>query len=264
MTRHRDLRAIVVAAAILAALAVIVPVDWISLLLLAPVAFFLTGYAILLASFVEGPRTGPRALWISVALSLAVLALLPLPLNFLGGLRPGTWAVGLVLVVLVAAAIAAARRAAHPGSEAPASPTLPKPSPFAALLGLGALALAAGAIVLSQTTVANGDAEGFTALWLKPAPGQAPGAAKVRIGVDNQEQHYTTYEVTAKFIGGGEVTRTLSLYPGSHTTFDLVATPQPTPGDPTFVAVTLNRQPEEGAVGPYRRVYGWIPASTDE
>ncbi|MBS1844386.1 MAG: hypothetical protein JST53_08225 [Actinobacteria bacterium] len=264
MTRHRDLRAIALAAAILAVLAVVVPVDWISFLLLAPVAFFLTGYTILLACFVEKPQPWPRAFWISLALSLAVLALLPLPLNFLGGLRPGTWSAGLVLVVLGAAAIAAARRGSYPSAEAPARPALPRPSPFAALLGLGALALAAGAIVLSQTTVSNSDAEGFTALWLKPAPGQGPGEAKARIGIDNQEQHYTTYEVTAKFIGGGEVTRTLSLYPGSHTTFDLAATPQPTPDDPTFVAVTLKRKPEEGAVAPYRRVYGWIPASTEE
>lgn len=264
MTRHRDLRTIVLAASILAILAVVVPVDWISLLLLLPVAFFLSGYAILLACFVERPQPWPRAFWISLALSLAVLALLPLPLNYLGGLRPGTWAAGLVLVILVAAAIAAARRGGHPGSEAPATFALPRPSPFAALLGLGALALAAGAIVLSQTTVANGDAEGFTELWLKPAPSQDGGAARVRIGVGNQEQHYTTYEVTAKFVGGGEVTRTLSLYPGSRTTFDLVATPRPTPGDPTFVAVTLKRKPEEGATVPYRRVYGWIPATADE
>ncbi|MBS1895737.1 MAG: hypothetical protein JST59_30935 [Actinobacteria bacterium] len=264
MTRHRDLRAIVGVAAILALLAVLVPVDWISLLLLAPVAFFLTGYAIQLAAFVERPQPWPRALWISLALSLAVLALLPLPLNFLGGLRPGTWAVALVLVVLVAAAIAAARRGAHPGADAPAPFMLPKPSPLSALLGLGALALAAGAIVLSQTTVGNEDAEGFTALWLKPAPSQGDGIARARIGVDNQEQHYTSYEVTAKFIGGGEVTRTVSLYPGSHTTFDLVARPRPTPGHATFVSVTLKRKPEEGAVLPYRRVYGWIPASTEE
>jgi hypothetical protein len=263
VTRHRDLLGIVVVAAVLAALAVAIPVDWISLLLLAPLAFFLTGYAILLAAFVEGPQPWPRALWIGLGLSLAVLALLPLPLNYLGGLRPGTWAVALVLVVIVACAIAGARRGERWEGDSLAALALPRPSPLAALLGLGALALAAGAIVLSQTTVANGDAEGFTALWLKPAPaGGAPGA-QARIGVDNQEQHYTTYEVTAKFLGGGEVTKTLSLEPGTHTTFDLDADPQPSAGHPTFVTVTLKRQPEETAV-PYRRVYGWIPATTAE
>jgi uncharacterized membrane protein len=262
VTRHRDLLRILLATVVLAVAAPLVPVGWISLLLLAPVAFFLTGYAILLAAFVAEPQPWPRALWISLALSLSVLALLPLPLNYLGGLTAASWAIALALVVAVACAVAAARRPSDWSGGAPV-PRPPRPSILAALLALGALALVAGAVVLSQTTVANGDAEGFTELWMKAVPPAGGEVAKVRIGVGNQEQHYTTYEVRAKFVGGGEVERTLSLYPGSDETFELEADPQPTAEKPTFVSVTLKRKPEETTV-PYRRVYGWIPAEAEE
>ena len=110
MIRHRDLRTVALAAIFFTVPALVIPLAWLSFLLLAPLAFFLSGYAILLASFVEGPQPWPRAFWFSLALSLAVLALLPLPLNFLGGLTPATWAIALVLVVLVACGVAAGRR----------------------------------------------------------------------------------------------------------------------------------------------------------
>jgi uncharacterized membrane protein len=262
VTWHRDLRATLIATVVLTALALAVPVGWISLLLLVPVAFFLTGYAIMLAAFVGGPQPWPRAFWISLGLSLATLALLPLPLNYLGGLTAVSWAIALALVVLVACAVAALRRPSDRSDASPA-PRVPRPSPLTALLGVGSLALVAAAIVLSQTTFANGKAEGFTELWMKAVPAAGASPAMVRIGVGNQEQHYTTYEVRARFAGGGEVERTLSLYPGSDETFELEADPQPTAAEPTFVSVTLKRRPEETDV-PYRRVYGWIPAGAEE
>ena len=182
MTRHRDLLALVAAAVVCAAAALVVPVGWLSLLLLAPLAFFGTGYAILAASFVAAPQPWPRAFWLSVGLSLAVLALLPLPLNYLGGLTPGTWAAALVLVVLVACAVAAWRRPADWSNAGLASFHLPKPAPLTAALGLGAVALVAAAIVLAHVPLANGKAEGFTELWMKAVPARAPTAPRCGSG----------------------------------------------------------------------------------
>ncbi|MBS1863390.1 MAG: DUF1616 domain-containing protein [Actinobacteria bacterium] len=256
MRGHGDLRAVVIVAVVLAALALVVPLGWLSLLLLAPLAFFLTGYAILLAAFVEGPQPWPRAFWISLGLSLAVLALLPLPLNYLGGLTPATWAIALALVVLVAAAIAAARRPADWTGTSLAALRPPPVSPLAAACGLAALALAAGAIVLAQVPLSNSKAEGFSELWMRPGP----GGASVRVGVGNEEQRRTAYEVRAKFAGGREVTRSLTLSPGETSTLRFAVIPPGTLANAAFVSVLLFRRAEPDL--PYRRVYGWIPAGT--
>jgi uncharacterized membrane protein len=258
VTRHRDLGAVTVLAIVCAAAALLIPVGWLSLVALAPLAFFATGYAIAAASFVGAPQPWPRALWLSVGLSLAVLALLPLPLNYLGGLRPGTWAAALVLVVLIACAVAAARRPDDWDAEGVASPHLPKPSPLAVVLGLGAAALVAAAIVLAHVPLSNGKAEGFTELWMRPGA----SGAQVRIGVGSEEQRKTAYEVKAKFVGGGEETRSLVLSPGETTTFDLPVSPPGTAASPAFVSVLLFRHADPA--DPYRRVYGWIPARAEE
>jgi uncharacterized membrane protein len=260
VSAHRDLRAIVLAAVVLATAALVVPVGWLSLLLLAPLAFFLTGYAIVLAAFVENAQPWPRAFWFSLGFSLAVLALLPLPLNYLGGMTPATWAIALVLVVLVACGVAAGRRPADWPDDG-LGLRAPKLSPVTALLGVGALALVAGAIVLAHVPLANSKAEGFVELSLRPVHPPA-GGTLVRIGVGNEEHNYTGLRVRTTFPGNQVVRREIALPPGRTTTFDLNVTPEPTPGNPTFVSVVLYRPGETG--NPYRRVYAWIPAAPTE
>jgi hypothetical protein len=259
---HADLRRVLVAAVCLAVAALVVPTAWLSFVLLAPLAFFLTGYAILAAAFVDGPQRWPRAFWFSLALSLAVLALVPLPLTFLGGITPATCAVALVLVVLISCAIASSRRPARwEEADGLPAPRLPKPSPLAWALGLGALLLVAGAIVLAHVPLSNSRALGFTELSLRPIA----NGTRVRIGVGNEEQHFTSFRVRATFgsgPGARVVHRVLSLYPGSSTTFDLTVVPKPEPDHPVFATVFLYRPGETGL--PYRRVYGWIPAGPEE
>ncbi|MBS1679483.1 MAG: hypothetical protein JST08_19080 [Actinobacteria bacterium] len=258
MIRHRDLRLAVIVAVVCAGAALLVPIEWLSLVLLAPLAFFLTGHAISLAAFVKAPQPWPRSAWISVALSLAVLALLPLPLDVLGGLRPGTWALALVLVVIVACAIAAARRPDQWSGSSPALPRPPRPAPLTVALGLGALVLAGAAIALAHTTLSNGKAEGFTELWMRPGA----GGAQVTIGVGSEEQRKTAYVVRAKFLGGATVTRSLVLAPGEVSSFHLAVSPRPGPGRPAFVSVLLFRRAD--LARPYRKVYGWVPAKAQE
>ena len=163
MRGHRDLTILAGAAVALAALALAVPVDWLSLLLLAPLAFFLSGRAIVAAAFDRRPPDWPQTLALSIGLSLALLALLALPLNYLGGLTPLSWALGLALVTLLACAVAAARR--PEGWRDPRE--LPRMAPTggaSAALAIGGLIAAVAAVVLAFTPLSASHAEGFTAL----------------------------------------------------------------------------------------------------
>ena len=202
------------------------------------------------------PPPPTRLATISVALSLAVLALLPLPLNYLGGLTPATWALALVLVVLVGCGIAAYRRR---GTE-PAALALPRPpalSPLSLACGLGALVAVVAALVLAFVPLSNNDAVGFTELSIHPVA--APGGAAVRVGVGSEEQKATVYRLQVRFGGGGApVVRRIQLAPGESSVLQVLASPQPRAGRPTRVAAALYRAGEPKR--PYRLVYGWIPA----
>lgn len=256
MSEHRDLTLLALGAVVLAALALAVPVDWLSLVLLAPLAFFLTGRALVAASFVQRPPDWPQTLALSVGLSLAVLALLSLPLNYLGGLTPGSWALGLVLVAVIACAVAAARR---PGGwrdprELPRMAPIGAPS---AALGIAGLLAAVAAIVLAFTPLSASHAVGFTALWMRPGNGAAGGG--VRVGVGSEEKQRTSYRLQVRFAGQPTPTaQRIVLDPGETKVLRLSAEPQPAAGRPLFVesSLYLSGEPDH----PYRRVYGWVPA----
>lgn len=256
MRFDRDLRATAVAAAVLTALALVIPVGWLSLLLLAPVAFALTGYTIFAAVFVRPRASWSRTAVICLGLSLAVLAILPLPLNYLGGLRPGTWALALVLVVLLGCGIAAARRG--PEWKARPLPRFPQPPLSAALIALAALLLTSAALVLAFVPLSNSKAVGFTELSLRPLA-TTTGAA-VRIGVASQEQETTAYQLKVQFGNEPPLARPLVLAPGESKVVELQATPEPPPGQPLAVRAELFRRGQPDI--PYRHVYGWVRAAT--
>ena len=144
MRGHGDLEAAVGGAALCALLALFLPFDALRLLVGAPLLFFLPGYAITAAVFARGRIERRHFLVFSVGLSLAVLALGALVLNYLpGGIRGGWWALLLFLVVLGAcrgAALRRPRRAGAPiawslprvngaqaGAGSPAAPCSPSP-----------------------------------------------------------------------------------------------------------------------------------------
>ena len=264
MIRHRDLGAVVLAAVICAAAALVIPVGWLSLLALAPLAFFLTGYAIQSAAFVEGPQQWPRAFWLSLALSLATLALLPLPLNFLGGLTPATWAIALVLVVLVAAAIAAGRRPADWSEEGLGGLRLPRVG--SARRGARPRRDRAGRGGDRPRPRAAVERQGGRA---SPSSRCGPVAegARVRIGIGNEEQHYTPFRVRATFgvgPGGRIVSREISLEPGRGHELRPERGAGADPG-PRHLPLGRPRPARRNHFRlPYRRVYGWIPAGPQE
>ncbi|MET0558009.1 MAG: hypothetical protein ABW065_04990 [Solirubrobacterales bacterium] len=246
MKGHRDLRLVVSAAFVCAILALAIPVEFLSLLFAAPLAFFLPGYAIAAATLVRQRPGRLQLLPLSLGLSLATLVLGSLLLNYLGGLRAGSWAL-LLVVVTVAAAVAAARRrppakAGGLGLRRPAATTL-------ATAALGLL-LAGIAVALAYAPFSASHAIGFTELWMQPQ------AAAVRVGVGNQQHTRTGYEVQVKFgLGAEPVSRKLELDPGEQATIRLAA-PGGVPRAPLPVVATLFRADTPGVA--YRRVNGWI------
>ncbi|HEY2716693.1 MAG TPA: hypothetical protein VGI73_10795 [Solirubrobacterales bacterium] len=256
MSDNRDLTAVAGAAVVLAAAALAIPVEWLSLLLLAPLAFGLTGYAIVAACFVKRPPAWPQRVALSIAISLAVLALLSLPLNYLGGLSPATWALGLVLVTLVACGFAVASRPLSPprGRE---PLRLPEVGPLNAALALAGLLATVAAVILAFTPLSASHAEGFTALWLRPFESNA--GAGVRIGVGSEEKGQTSYRLVVHFAGSGApIEREVELEPGQTSVVRVLAAPQPTAAAPRFVSATLYLADQPDQV--YRHVYGWVAA----
>jgi len=246
MKGHRDLRLVVTTAIVCAISALAIPVEFLSLLFAAPLAFFLPGYAIAAATLVRNRPGRLRMLPLSLGLSLAVLALGSLLLNYLGGLRAGSWALLLVLVTVAAARAAALRRpAAKDGGFG-----LRRPAPAALAMVLAGLILAGGAIALAYVPPSASHAIGYTELWMQP------GGSAVRVGVGNQQHTNTGYELQVRFgAGSAPISRSLQLAPGEQAVLRLPA-PGGAPAAPLRVVATLFREDDPGVA--YRRVNGWI------
>lgn len=251
MRGHRDLRRTVTAALLCALLALLLPFTPLSLLFVAPLAFFLPGYAITCAAFAKHPPERTLLALISVGLSLAVLALGALPLDLLpGGIRAGWWALLLVLVV-VAACRAAALRRPRPLSRTPAWRPARPGRGEAALLGVGGLS-AVVAMVLIFVPLSATNAIGYTELWIEPLT-----SSEVLIGVGNGEQREAHYTLELRANGRDKpfAVRQLNLERGEQA--ELTVPVPPAGGDRDVkVGVTLFRQ---GVIKPYRRVTAWLP-----
>jgi uncharacterized membrane protein len=252
---HGDLRAAIAAALLCAVAALVLPFGALRLVFAAPLTLFLPGYAITAATFARRRIDRPKLLLLSVGLSLAVLALGSLVLNYApGGIRAGSWALLLVLVVVAASRAAALRRPAAAASK----PTWSlSPSPLeAGLLAAGSLA-AIGAIVLAFVPMSAKDAIGYSEMWIQPFAPKA--GAGVRIGVGNHMQNRGAYRLRVRFGAEGEVTvkRDFALDPGESQVLRLPVAVSPS-DEPLPVAAILyqERNPDR----PYRRVTTWIPA----
>ena len=252
MSWDRDLRGASVAAVVLAGAALLAPWPALSLVLLAPLAFFLSGYALTAACFTrELPQRRPLAT-LSVGLSLAVLALGSLALNYLGGLHPGTWAALLVLIVLGCCRLAAIRR---PQPGRPTRLRLQRPPALRLALYGTALAVAAAAVTVAFIPLPGKNAIGHTDLWI--STGAAGGDSVVRVGVRSQEQHAASYFLRVR-VGTEEkpVIRLFDLVPGEERT---IRVDLPTPAATTATTASLFRQSDPERV--YRRVYTWVPGT---
>jgi uncharacterized membrane protein len=249
---HRDLKLVLAATAICMVGSLITPLGAARAVFVVPLTLVLPGYAIAAAAF--GPRRPkwPEMVPLTVGLSLVALVLGSLLLNYTpGGIRGLPWALLLALVVLGCCRGAAIRRRREPRR----SPLrLPKVSWGAALLLVGAAALATVALILAQTTFHADRALGFTELWMVP-PGHS--GRQVEIGVTSESQHTTNYRLQIRYGDPARsLDRSLTLDPGKSRTFRLAP---PASSRPTAIEATLFRAGHPGTV--YREVHGWLPAA---
>lgn len=251
MKGHKDLRLACALALASAALTLLLPWGPLCLVVALPLVLFLPGYALSAAIFARGRIPLRHLLVLSIGLSLAVLALGALLLNYLpGGIRTGWWALLLVIVVFAAARGAAIRRPSH--RAAPSPSWRPRLNPVQAVLFAGGALAIVAAIVLAFIPVGAKDALGYTQMWIQPLAGEKTG---VEIGVGSGEQREATYRLWVKF-GDGEAPqgRYFKLAPGEIHHIRLLTEEPPAGAEQIRAALFKQSQPDHA----YRRVSTWI------
>ena len=250
MRGHRDLVFASGAALACAGLALLPPLTALRVFFALPLCLLLPGYAITAAAFARQPLQATQTAALSLALSLATLALGALVLNYLGGLHAGSWALLLVAVVLAACRLAAVRRP-QPGL----APRLELKRPPLARLALYGIALVAAvvAVGLAFVPLPAKNAIGHTELSI--ATGGNGPASVIQLRVRSQEQHSASYFLRVR-IGRTPrpVIRLFDLVPGEERT---IRVDVPTPARTTTTTVSLFRQSDPERV--YRRVYSSLP-----
>ncbi|HEX6455169.1 MAG TPA: DUF1616 domain-containing protein [Solirubrobacterales bacterium] len=242
MRGHRDLRLICALALVCAIGSLIVPLGAVRAIFAVPLALILPGYAIAAAAFGSRPPAWPERLPLSLGVSLACLTLSSLVLNFApGGIHGFSWALLLVLVVLLSCRTAARRRG--PARHRPPLLSKLRPSRATAILGVGALAMAAAALILAQATFENDQASGYTQLWIA-------SPKSTQIGITSEQQQTRYYRLVVEIEGArSPLVETFALEP-SHTR--LVTIPSVSTSSPVAVEVKLYLRSRPEKV--YRRV----------
>jgi uncharacterized membrane protein len=255
---HRDLTIVAFLTLLCAVMAPLLPVDVLSLLFALPLALVLPGYALTAAIFARREINPAQVAVLSLGLSLCVLALGALPLNYVpGGIGAVAWTVLLALVALNGCRVAALRR--PPATRTAAARAWPRPrlsAPAGGLLGVALLCVAA-ALVLAFTTASAKHADGYTALWLLP-PTQANAAAGgAQVGVRSEEKTRTDYLLRVQ-VGDrpDRIVRRFSLDPAETRVLRLTPTSPQSSAAPIPVSATLYLQVEPDDA--YRRVSGWL------
>jgi uncharacterized membrane protein len=254
MRGHRDLRRLAWGALLCAIAALLSPWELVSLVFAAPLALVMPGYAIVSAAFARRRLDGPRFAVLSLALSLATLALGSFVLNYApGGIRGVSWAVLLLLVVVGCARAAALRREGKPAAPRRTRVRLNR---VELAMGLAAVAAAGAALVLASTTLPAKDAVGFTELWILPVP--ESGRAEAQVGVRSQEQRATEFDLGVRIGERQIVRRSFTLNPGEERVVT-VGPPLAPAGSEVPVVVTLLLDEDPFSV--YRRVKGSLLAT---
>lgn len=256
MRGHQDLRLVVAATAVCALVGQIAPLGVSRIVFVAPLALLLPGYAITAAAFGKRRPEWLDLVPLSVGISLAALALGSVFLNFTpGGLTGIPWTVFLVLVVVGSCRAAALRRGAP--TRRRSAIAMPKVRPAGTILSVGAVAMAAAALILAQTTVHANRAIGYSELWMVPAD---QSSSVAQIGVTSEQQHALSYRLEVRFGDRpAPIIRSFSLAPGESRTVRLAHPPST---EPTRIKAKLFTQRDPEAVS--RQVFGWLPAGTSQ
>jgi uncharacterized membrane protein len=251
-----DLLAVVATTIVAAVLAVLVPPDIVLIRILTlPLALLLPGYALVSALFPNHSLGVAERLMFSLGLSLAIVILGGLALNWTPfGLRASSWAVLLAGITLAASAVALVRRRGQsisaPGWLRVGNVGLTLRQGL--LLGLAA-AIVCGAVAVSIIGAERQAYAGFTQLWILPAGG-ANAENAVRLGVSNRESTAMEYRLAVNV--GGKVVKqwpAIDLEPNEQWEATLVLPPT------TSVArVEADLYRADAATTIYRHVVLWL------
>ncbi len=256
MRGHGDLRLVTWGSLLCAIVALVLPWPVVSLAFAAPLALFAPGYAIVAATFANRKLDGPRRAVLIVSLSLAVLALGALVLNYApGGIRGFSWAVLLLLVVVGCCRAAALHRDRKPE---PLRLRRPKYNRLDLAFALGGLAAVIAALALASATLPAKRAVGYTELWIVPKPESDGGEAEV--GVKSEEQQATDFDLGIRIGARQIVKRSFILKPGEETV--VTVGPPIAPAGltvPVVATLLLDRDPSHV----YRRVQSSLTAPAE-
>ncbi len=167
-----------------------------------PLVLVLPGYALTSALFPRQVLGGLERVVFSLALSLGIVILGGLVLNFTAfGLHASSWAILLSSITLIASTVAFVRRR---GRNVSASAWLRVKGSVLTfrqglLLGLAAVVVC-GAVAVSYRGAAQQPFPGFTQLWVLPADG-ASVKNIIRLGVSNMELTAMEYNISVKMEG---------------------------------------------------------------
>jgi len=247
---HLDLKRVLVATFVCAAVALFVPWEPIQVVAAVPLCLLLPGYAIVSLLFAGRELSRAQLLVFSLACSFAALVLGVLLLNYMpGGIRKVTWAIYLVLLICACCRGAALRRPRPSRRRDPRGPRLRLRRRDLALMTSGLL-IGAVAIALAQMAVPAEKAEGFTALWMIPA--KEP-AGSLRVGVLSSEQKEEDFALRVVGLSERPLDRRFRLEPGEERVFR-VPVRAGRPRGRVTASLYKAAQPEKL----YRRVTSWV------
>jgi uncharacterized membrane protein len=242
---------VVAACLICAAASYAVTAPVVRLLVALPLALYLPGYAVATAMFAPRRMNAVPSLVFSVGLSLVVLVIGGVALNYLpGGIRRASWDVLLAITVTVACSIAWMRRLKEPSASWRSALRLPSIAVIGVMVA--GLIAAAAAISLAFIPLHAKKVRGYTQLWWQPA--QIQHETGIRVGITCDEHKRTAYRLTVE-IGRRRSRGTFTLGPGES---QLVYVPAPRTKAATRLAVKIRLGKAPHPRGVYRDVHGWI------
>ncbi len=256
--RSTDIFAVVAITLVAAVLALLVPPDIALIRILTlPLVLVLPGYALTAALLPNRSLGVAERLMFSLGLSLVVVVLGGLVLNWTPfGLRASSWAVLLAGITLAASVVALVRRRGQsisaPGWLRVGNVGLTLRQGL--LLGLAA-AIVCGAVAVSIIGAERQSYAGFTQLWILPAGG-ANAEKAVSLGVSNMESAAMEYRLAVTM--DGKVVKewpSIDLNPNEKWEATLVLTPT---GSAGIAGVEADLYRVEAPTTIYRHVVLWL------
>ena len=165
-----------------------------------PLVLMLPGYAVMSAMFVRLPSGFPERLVLSLGLSVIIVVLSGLALNWIPyGLQSRSWTLCLGTITLCGSAVAIVRRKGNATSH-PSRPIIGLTLRSWLLLGLTAIVVAGAVAVSSLGAAQQQNSEQFTQLWILPI-NEGGQKHMVRLGVSNMQLTEAEYGLNVSVNG---------------------------------------------------------------